>query len=91
MVDASGALPPDWWSASDDFPINAIVIIFAMRQCAAWASTLTTHKHFREKKTTEEIKDTCAQGLTLFSAYLRLELCLLHLLSSPRSLKIVTF
>ena len=50
------------------------------RQCVAWASTLITHKHSRQKKTTE-MKETYAQSLTPFWAYFRLELCLRHLLS----------
>ena len=30
--------------------ISSIIIAFAIRQCAAWASTLITHKHSPEEE-----------------------------------------
>ena len=42
--------------------------MLAIRRCAAWASTLITHKHSRKKKTLE-IKETYAQSLAPFWVY----------------------
>ena len=62
--------------------IVSTIIVLGIRQCASWASTLITHKHSLKKKATE-IRETCAQSLTPFWTYFRLELYLLHLLSLP--------
>ena len=62
------------------------IIVFSTRKCAAWVSTLITHKHSRKKKTTgnQNKKETYAQRLTPFYTYFRLTVsCSLHSSLSP--------
>ena len=60
--------------------VLVIIIVLAIWQCVAWASTsITHHTHSRQKKTTE-IKETYAQSLTPFWTCFRLGFYLLHLL-----------
>ena len=55
---------------------NNNVVVFAMRHCATWASTLTTHKHSPKEENHRNKKATYAQSLNsllnLLSAWILL-------------------
>ena len=46
--------------------MNIIIIRFAFRQCAAWASTLINQNGHSWKKKSTYTKETCAQGISIF-------------------------
>ena len=64
------------WCAYSRTPI----IVLAIRQCAAWASTLITHKHPERRKPLKKRKPTHNVQL-LFWVYFWLEVYLFRLLS----------